>query len=265
MRLPIRGLRDSQDHFSENILITGAANGIGRALAAHYAHNGVSLALFDKDRANLQTVVDECTKLGAAAAMFVVDVTNRTEMDQNIFYYMENCGTPTLVIANAGISFRGDLDCYESAKEIMETNFFGVLNTFDPILVRTSMPAHLVVISSISSLMSTHNSGSYSASKSAVVLYLDAMRLRYNSAHVKISNLVLGFVSTAMTSDVPHAKHISISIEKAISLIDLAVRSGRPSVSIPRIRNSVWYGLRILPLPIRNRLLIFARKQIYKL
>jgi NADP-dependent 3-hydroxy acid dehydrogenase YdfG len=264
MRWPIRGLRDSRDHFSKNILITGAAHGIGRALATHYAHDGISLALFDKDRENLQTVFDECTKLGAAAAMFVVDVTNRTEMDQNIFYYMENCGTPTLVIANAGISIRDDSDCYESAKEIMETNFFGVLNTFDPILIRTFKPTHLVVISSISSLMSTHNSGGYSASKSAVVLYLDAMRLRYNSAHVKISNLVLGFVSTTMTSDMPHAKHISISIEKAISLIDVAIRSGRPSISIPRIRNSVWYGLRILPLPIRNRLLVFARKQIYK-
>ena len=93
MRLPIRGLRDSRDHFTKNILITGAANGIGRALATHYAHNGISLALFDKDRANLQTVVDEGTKLGAVAAMFVVDVTNRTEMDQSIFYYTENCGT----------------------------------------------------------------------------------------------------------------------------------------------------------------------------
>ena len=246
------------------ILLTGAANGIGRSLATHFACAGTKLALIDKDRHNLQAVADNCIKLGADVTLFAVDVTDREAMDRSITHYIDLFGLPTLVIANAGISTRNNLDCYESAKESMETNFFGVVNTFDPVLVRASTPTHLVVISSIASLLSTHNSGSYSASKSAVVFYLDALRLRLNPAAVKISNLVLGFVSTSMTADMPHARFVSISVDKATLLIDAAIESGRPSVSIPRVRNSVWYGLRMLPLPLRNRLLMFTRERIYK-
>ena len=208
---------------SRVVCITGASSGIGAALSEYYAQPGMTLALLARDEVELRTISEKCRAKGAVVHEYVADVTDVEAMRRCATDLLGRVERVDIVIANAGIRGEEDPDCQDTqiAEEIMRVNYFGVINTFSPFIRPMKARGHgqLAVISSIASFRGTPNSGAYSASKAAVNVWTESLRLRLIPHGISLTTICLGFVNTAMTAGLPFWMPGILSPEKAAALI----------------------------------------------
>jgi len=264
-------LLSQQDKRLDVVLITGAARGIGKQMALQISKKCNYLYLLDKDGdVELSKLKILCSNNGAKTIYEVVDVRNRDHLQEVIALQLGDFREVDLVIANAGISpsFRG-ITNYQENLSLMDTNFFGVVNTFDCFSLPSSPSSKpnalkLVAISSIASLVTTHNSGFYSASKSALSRYLDGLRLLNLNSTVQVHEIICGFVDTRVNEGLVHTKALAISDVLAADLILRAISKRRKRVhSVPRWQNFPWIVLQFLPRRGKDRVLNILYRIIY--
>lgn len=161
--------------------ITGAASGIGRALALELAREGARLALSDLDEAGL---AETCTLVGAQGVPCTterVDVADRAE----VFAWAERCraahGQVNLVFNNAGVALAAPAATVriDDFQWLMGINFWGVVHGTQAFLphLRASGDGHVVNISSIFGMIAMPTQAAYNASKFAVRGYTEALRM----------------------------------------------------------------------------------------
>jgi short-subunit dehydrogenase len=183
--------------------ITGAASGIGRALALELAARGCDLALADRDEAGLRTVAAE---IGRAHARKVtvhrVDVGIPAEIEA--FAQRAVAGHPGLniVVNNAGVALLGQFDEIDQAQMewLININFWGVVHStraFLPQLAR-QREAHIVNLSSIFGIIAPPGQTAYAASKFAVRGFSESLRheLQTAASPVRVSVVHPGGVAT---------------------------------------------------------------------
>lgn len=161
-------------------VVTGAASGIGRALALNLAGHGARLALSDVDDAGLATTVERARTLGVEVREHHLDVADRAAFAAYADDVASHYGVVNLVVNNAGVALTGDLlDLeWDDIDWIIGVNFWGVLHgtkAFLPHLV-ASGEGHLVNISSLFGLISMPGQSMYNASKYAVRGMTEALR-----------------------------------------------------------------------------------------
>ena len=244
-------------------LITGAGRGIGATLARQLASPGVVLALCDRGPDHeLQSVAESCRASGATVLTEKLDVCDEAAIAAFVNTVASQDGRLDFVFANAGIIHAEGDDGLSTTtvRELMDTNYFGAVNTLAPASRIMSKQGYgkLVAITSISSLVSTHGSGAYSASKAALAMWTDSLRLTLRDTNVDVTNIVLGFVETPMTQGLAHAERLWIDPEVAARQIINAARKGVGIASVPSLRNSPWWILREMPQTLRSSLLARA-------
>lgn len=161
------------------VVITGAASGIGRALALACAARGSSLALSDVDDAGLA----ETARLADGAREVRtdhLDVSDRAAFSAYADNVAAHFGRVNVVVNNAGVALSGDVAdlAYEDLDWIVGTNFWGVVHgtkEFLPHLI-ASGDGHVVTISSLFGLVSMPGQGAYNATKYAVRGWSEALR-----------------------------------------------------------------------------------------
>jgi short-subunit dehydrogenase len=239
----------------KNILITGAANGIGRDLAIQLSKQKTNLTLIDYDTSgNLEFVSNLCKSNGANVQSAILDVRDF----EGVRFYLNQSLTENLKV-DLILACAGYLQSKEKLHEdfdigaiSIDTNYFGVVNTFELFTKKYNSKngeaIKLVSITSISKLLTTPNSGFYSASKAALAAYLDGLRLQSRNSNIQVHEIILGFVRTNMTRDIPHAWNLGIESEKAARLILKVINRKIIRVhSIPRTRNLPWLILNLIP------------------
>jgi short-subunit dehydrogenase len=245
------------------VWITGASSGVGAALSEYYAQPGTTLGLLARQKVELNSVAEFCRSKGAVVHEYVADVTDIDLVRKFSNDFLEHAGHIDVVIANAGIRGEEDLDFQDTylAEEIMKVNYFGVINTFSPFIkvMKASGEGRLVAISSIASFRGTPNSGAYSASKAAVNLWTESLRLRLIPYGISVTTIGLGFVNTAMTSDLPFWMPGILSPQKAAKQIANAIKNKARLPIIPWQSRIIWNGFRILPGLIYDKLIILAK------
>ncbi len=184
------------------ILITGAAGGIGQALAKAYAAPGIHLFLGDLELPELDKLCAECGELGASAHGCVVDVTDKAAMEQWIAD-ADTVSPLDLVIANAGIS-HGNAVQEETADQIravFAVNLDGMLNTVLPALplLRERKRGQIALMSSLAGVRGFPHAPSYCASKAAIRVFGQGLRARVRREGVSVSVIIPAFVKTPMT------------------------------------------------------------------
>ncbi len=184
------------------ILITGAAGGIGQALARAYAAPGIHLFLGDLELPKLDKLCVECGDLGASAHSCIVDVTDKAAMEQWITQ-ADNVSPLDLVIANAGIS-HGNAEEEETADQIravFAVNLDGMLNTVLPALplFRQRKSGQIALMSSLAGVRGFPHAPSYCASKAAIRIFGQGLRARIRREGVSVSVIIPAFVKTPMT------------------------------------------------------------------
>jgi NAD(P)-dependent dehydrogenase (short-subunit alcohol dehydrogenase family) len=155
-------------------VVTGAASGIGRALAARFASEGMQVMLADVEEAALSQAAGELTAAGADVAAAVVDVTRRQDVAALAARTIDTFGAAHVVCNNAGVDGGGAFA--EITAEVWEwvfaVNFWGVVHgcsAFLP-LMREQGEGHLVNVASHAALTGFFPAGTpYVASKFAVL------------------------------------------------------------------------------------------------
>jgi NAD(P)-dependent dehydrogenase (short-subunit alcohol dehydrogenase family) len=163
------------------VVITGAASGIGRALAVDVARRGSRVAISDIDDAGLAETVALVEAAGAREVPSDrLDVADRAAFAAYAEAVAEHFGRVDVVVNNAGVALVGDVEDLEYADMdwIMAINFWGVVHgtkEFLPHLV-ASGDGHLVNMSSLFGLLSIPSQSMYNASKHAIRGFSEALR-----------------------------------------------------------------------------------------
>jgi short-subunit dehydrogenase len=183
--------------------VTGAASGIGRALALELAARGCDLALADRDEAGLQAVAAEIAKTGARKiTVHGVDVGEYSQIEafaQSATAAHENLN---IVINNAGVALMGMFGEIDQAEMewLFNINFWGVVHgtrAFLPHLSR-QREAHIVNLSSIFGIIAPPGQTAYAAAKFAVRGFSESLRheLQTAASPVRLSVVHPGGIAT---------------------------------------------------------------------
>jgi short-subunit dehydrogenase len=183
--------------------VTGAASGIGRALACELAARGCDLALADRDEAGLQAVAAEIAKTHSSkVTVHRVDVAEAGQIQD--FAQAAIAAHPGLniLVNNAGVALLGAFNEIDQAQMewLMNINFWGVVHAtraFLPHLARKP-EAHIVNISSIFGIVAPPGQTAYAAAKFAVRGFSESLRheLQVAKSPVRLSVVHPGGVST---------------------------------------------------------------------
>jgi short-subunit dehydrogenase len=183
--------------------VTGAASGIGRALALELAARGCDLALADRDEAGLQATAAEIGRAGSQkVTVHRVDVGEPQQIAD--FAQAAIAAHPGLniVVNNAGVALLGQFSEIDQAQMdwLMDINFWGVVHStraFLPHLAR-QREAHIVNLSSIFGIIAPPGQAAYAAAKFAVRGFSESLRheLQMAASPVRLSVVHPGGVAT---------------------------------------------------------------------
>lgn len=248
----------------ENIAITGASNGLGRALAIAYAHPGAMLHLTGRNAARLAEVAATTRALGATSAETTADVTDRAAMAA----WIAGCGRLDLVIANAGISIgpgAANVEAPDNIRALFATNIDGVFNPVLPAM--TAMAAQpknaagergrIAIVGSIAGLMTLPISPTYSATKAALDTWVSASA--HNAAKDGIALTIIrpGFIRTAITERNPYNMPGLMDAGHAAQIIRAGLAAGKTHITFPGWLAAAARFSRLLP----NRLFDKVQKK----
>ncbi|HWF21324.1 MAG TPA: SDR family NAD(P)-dependent oxidoreductase, partial [Acidimicrobiales bacterium] len=156
-------------------VVTGAASGIGRALAQAFADGGSTVVLGDIDGAEAERVAVGIRDRGGRAQALSVDVSDSTSVDELARQTVARCGRVDVLCNNAGVSTFNLIQdqTLDDWRWVFDVNLWGVVHgvqSFLPIFRRQGTPAHIVNTASIAGLLSgVAFIGPYAATKVAVV------------------------------------------------------------------------------------------------
>ncbi|MBR0870284.1 SDR family oxidoreductase [Bradyrhizobium tropiciagri] len=185
--------------------VTGAASGIGRALALELARRGCDLALADRDEAGLQAVAAEIRKEGQRkVSLHRVDVGEPAQIAAFAEAAVTAHPALNIVVNNAGVALLGQFGEIEQAQMewLFNINFWGVVHGTRAFLPQLSQQreAHIVNISSIFGILAPPGQSAYCAAKFAVRGFSESLRheLAMADSPVRLSVVHPGGVATSI-------------------------------------------------------------------
>jgi butyryl-CoA dehydrogenase len=193
-------------------VVTGAASGIGRALAVDLARRGAQLALVDVNAAGLE---ETRSLLGnAVARTYMVDVSKAAAVEALANDVQRDFGRASLLVNNAGVALMGTLAelSLDDFAWLIGINFWGVVygcKFFLPLLAREP-DAHIVNVSSIFGLIGPPGQTAYSSSKFAVRGFSESLReeLRQTTA-IKVTSVHPAGIATPIANKARAAQGVT--------------------------------------------------------
>ncbi|MGO1849609.1 SDR family NAD(P)-dependent oxidoreductase [Microbacterium sp.] len=208
-------------------IVTGAASGIGRAIATHLHRAGTRVAVLDKDIDGAESVA---AGLGEGAQAYGVDVTDSTDVEAVFARVHEDLGSIDIVINNAGVGVVGPLvedttdQEWDLAIGVMQTGVFYCMRAAS----RYMLPARhgsIVNISSIRGLSSNPGRIAYCAAKAAVLMMTKVAAGEWGPRGVRVNAICPGWQRTPMSvADIANG---IVSEDSILSSVPLG-RMGEP-------------------------------------
>ncbi|HKP68580.1 MAG TPA: SDR family NAD(P)-dependent oxidoreductase [Pyrinomonadaceae bacterium] len=179
-------------------VVTGAASGIGRALAIRLAEEGIAgIAIADVDEAGLN---ETASKISIPVSTHLFDVSDRAAVEQFAADVIARHGSVTHLINNAGVGVIGTFRhlSIEDFEWLMGINFWGVIyctKAFLPSLLEQNA-AHIVNVSSVFGFIAPSEQSAYVSSKFAVRGFTESLRAELSGTNVAVSVVHPGGVKT---------------------------------------------------------------------
>jgi len=192
-------------------VITGGAEGIGKAIAAKAAAARMKLVLADLDADRLHGTANEFAAQGAEVITQVTDVADETRIEALAEATYRKFGAAHLLVNNAGVALAKT--AWETTRKdwdwVMGVNLFGVTNairSFVPRMMAGGEPGHIVNVASAAGLLSVPGLAAYNASKFGVVTLSEGLHhdLTLRNSRIKVSVLCPGWVKTRIAQAERH-------------------------------------------------------------
>jgi uncharacterized protein len=179
-------------------LITGASSGIGEATAQRLAREpGAELILVARREDRLRALAES---LPCKATYVAVDLTDADAPERVGAHVSQQGNRLTLLVNNAGAAWRGTFadGGYANVHRHMELNFDAVVRLTEALLpvLRSSAPSSIVNVASTAGRVSRAGTGSYSASKFALIGWADSLYAEERSLGVHVGLVLPGFIAT---------------------------------------------------------------------
>ncbi len=205
---------------NKTAIITGAASGIGRAIALVFAKEGAKVIVADCSETGGQETVQMVEKAGGAAVFVKTDVSKAQDIGQMVRVCLENFGKVDILVNNAGILKMGPL--HQTSEQdwdaVLNVNLKSVFLTCKAIIpeMLKQGKGKIVNVASIAGLVGFENIGPYCASKGGIIALTREMALEYAKNKINVNCIAPGVIKTAMTEDMLEDPKIRQGFEAAM-------------------------------------------------
>jgi len=190
------------------VVVTGAASGMGRAIAALFGSEGARVAALDRDAAGVAATADAISLAGGIAYARLLDVTDVAAIGPAVADVVDRLGPIGILVNNAGISLPApiDADGYDAAWDLtLAVNLTGYAR-----MVRACLPhlvesggGRIVNIASTEGLGATPFISPYTASKHGVVGLTRSLATELGARGITVNCVCPGPINTGMTAPIP--------------------------------------------------------------
>jgi short-subunit dehydrogenase len=188
-------------------LISGAASGIGRAIALEFARQGIHLYLLDIDACGLAKVTAECRDSGIEVLDRRCDVSQPNEVSAAVAAILHQWGGVDILVNNAGITYYGRTDemSPEHWDRVMRINLNSHVQFTRELLpsLLGRREAHVLNVCSMFGLLAMPKLAAYCTSKYALVGFSEALRAEFGREGLGVTALCPGFVATNLFASAP--------------------------------------------------------------
>jgi short-subunit dehydrogenase len=250
------------------IVLTGASQGIGKALALALAPQKPTLVLAARDETALQSVAEQCRTAGARALVLKTDVTDEGQCRALIRHAVEAASEIDVLIHNAGGGMNArfdemtDLTVFE---KLMRLNYMGpVFLTHEALPHLKRSRGQIVVVSSVAGLTGVPLRTAYSGSKHAVFGLFESLRIELAEHGVSVTMIAPDFVQSEIhvrafgpdgkpVGDSTIAERVAMPAAQCADLI-VAAMEGRKRLLITSLRGRLGRFVRLIAPRLIDRI-----------
>ncbi len=234
----------------KSIFITGGTSGIGLAVAKLYKSRGFRVGICGRNKEVLSQYAGEFE-------VFEVEVTNLSQVELAIETFAK--GGLDIVYANAGVGYehKSRLPDFKRAREIIDININGVLNTFEvatKIFLENGSGA-LVATASVAGFNGLPGVPAYSGSKAAIIKICESLRLDLRSRNIAVTCVCPGFIDTPLTQKNPHSMPFLTSPESMAIKIYEGVEKKKRNILYPTLFARVVLLLSFMPRALYDKII----------
>ncbi|WP_067667442.1 SDR family oxidoreductase [Nocardia miyunensis] len=237
------------------IAVTGAARGIGLAIAERLSATGNRIAIGDLDAA---AAVAVAARLPGEAAGFPLDVTDSASFRSFLDAVEAQWGPIDVLVNNAGVMWVGSFDeePEQATHRQLEVNLHGVIRG-----VRLTAPrmrargrGHVVTVASAAAKLAPPGEATYAATKHGVYGYLSAVRAELRGSGVELSVVMPTVVDTALAAGTSSGAVAMLTPDDIAKTVAAVIARPRFEVTVPRYVNPLVRVVGLLPDALRAAL-----------
>lgn len=189
------------------VVITGGAQGIGKATVKKFVDNGASVILWDVDVKNGQKLESQLQNNGFKAKFLKVNVANLQEVEEAVKYVVEKYGRIDILINNAGITRDSTMKkmSYEQWQQVIDVNLTGVFNCTKAVSKVMLENGNGIILnaSSVVGLYGNFGQTNYVATKAGVIGMTKVWAREFGRKGVRVNAVAPGFIATEMVKAMP--------------------------------------------------------------
>lgn len=243
----------------QNIIISGASSGLGRALAEVYAQPGLRLFLTGRNLQRLEETARSCQEKGAFVEIYSMEITDLAAVQVWVDELAARFRLD-LVIANAGVTetnaVDGTVEAPSTTRHVIETNLSGAVNlaSSSALHMQKQRSGSIALVSSIAGILPLADGIGYGASKAGVIAYGQALGDHLKPSNVDVTVFCPGYIQTPMAEKFKSWRPLQLSAEAAAYKMKRSIGRRRSFHAFPAV---LYWSARIgnlLPASIRRTL-----------
>ncbi len=187
----------------QTAIVTGAGQGLGRAIALEFAKEGAAVALLERNPNTVQAVQDEIAAAGGEARAFTLDITDYDTYERVVDEVITWRGQIDVLVNNAAVAYYGTIlnDTLEAWRKQITINLEAVYmgsKLVAPHMVKRQY-GRIISITSIQGFAASGEAGAYNASKGGIIAYTKSMAVELGPYNILVNAVAPGFMRTPMS------------------------------------------------------------------